>query len=271
MAMFQEVRDLYEELRDPDLIVASYLSSQEEVYYDDPPAIQAFLFLNWWEIGLVVALLVTDVYFLISGLRAPFLLTFLAVDVLVIVLVVQRFQQLFTRYVITSSRLMRVSGVVSRQSQSIPWAKVTDLSFRQSLWMRYFGFANVRIESANEATTGLQELRGLKNPLQFNRLMLEMVAAKQGHTSPESGDAPLAKFEADSDIRRRARRMSNQPRPPGTPAPRVPRPPRTPRGPRPPMGWRRMRRPGGAPDDAGGSVAVDTGSDTSDDDGVLYD
>jgi uncharacterized membrane protein YdbT with pleckstrin-like domain len=208
----QILSDLYEELRNPDLIVASYLSSQEEVYYDDPPAIQSFLFLNWWEIGLVAGLLAADIFFLLSfGPGVPFLATFLAADALVIVLVVQRFQQLFTRYVITSSRIMRVSGVLSRRSVSIPWAKVTDISFGQTLWTRYLGFANVRIESANEAS-GLQELRGLKNPLQFHRLMLEMVASKQGHTSPESGDAPLAKFEADSPLRQRARRMSNQPR-----------------------------------------------------------
>lgn len=270
MSLRQAIRDLYEELRDPDLIVASYLSSQEEVYYDDPPAIQAFLFLNWWEIGLVAGLLVADVFSLLAGQRDLFLIIFVLVDVLVVFLVVQRFQQLFTRYVITSSRLMRISGVVSRQSQSIPWAKVTDLSFKQTVWMRYFGFANVRIESANEATTGLQELRGLKNPLQFNRLMLEMVAAKQGHTTPESGDSPLAKFESDSPLRRRARHMSNQPKPPPPPAP-----PRWsgPRRSRPP--WRRRveigrggRRPSAIDDGGGGATMLDDGGD---DDSVLFD
>ena len=262
------VKDLYDELRDPDLIVASYLSSQEEVYYDDPPAIQAFLFLNWWEIGIVIALLVADIAFLLEGLRTLFLVTFLAVDALVIVLVVQRFQQLFTRYVITSSRLMRVTGVVSRQNQSIPWAKVTDLSFRQSLSMRYFGFADVRIESANEATSGLQQLNGLKNPLQFYRLVLEMVAAKQGHTAPESGDAPLAKFEAESAARLRARRMSNQPKPP--PEPRRSRRDRSPLAPgwQPLPGGRRLRLRGGRAGESSGTVAVDAGGD---DDSVLYD
>ena len=267
--MFLLVKDLYEELRDPDLIVASYLSSQEEVYYDDPPAIQAFLFLNWWEIGIVIGLLVADIAFFVEGLRTLFLVTFLAVDALVIVLVVQRFQQLFTRYVITSSRLMRVTGVVSRQNQSIPWAKVTDLTFRQSLSMRYFGFADVRIESANEATSGLQQLNGLKNPLMFYRLVLEMVAAKQGHTSPESGEAPLSKFEAESPLRRRARRMSNQPKPP--PEPRRSRRDRSPLAPgwQPLPGGRRLRSRGGrTAGESGGSVAVDSGGD---DDSVLYD
>ncbi len=220
--MFQIFRDLLEELKDADIIVASYLSSQEEVYYDDPPAITSFLFLNWWELGLVLALFVADVYFLMTyGWRnALFLATFVGADFLVIRLIVQRFQQLFTRYVITSSRIMRISGVLSRNSFSIPWAKVTDISFRQTVLMRYFGFANVRIESANEAS-GLQELRGLKNPLQFHRLMLEMVASKQGHTAPESGDSPLSKFEADSPARRRAKERSAQPKSPtGPPKPR---------------------------------------------------
>ena len=49
--MLMLVKDLYEELRDPDLIVASYLSSQEEVYYDDPPAI----FIAWPQVARVVS------------------------------------------------------------------------------------------------------------------------------------------------------------------------------------------------------------------------
>jgi membrane protein YdbS with pleckstrin-like domain len=277
--VFRVLREFLEELRNPDLIVASYLSSQEEVYYDDPPALQSFLFFNWWEIALVGVLLLADIGFLLSGHQTAFLLTFVAVDVLVIVLVVQRFQQLFTRYVVTSSRLMRISGVIKRQSQSIPWAKVTDLTFRQSLWMRYFGFADVRIESANEATSGLQNLNGLKNPLQFYRLVLEMVASKQGHVTPESGEVPLAKFEADSDIRKRAQRMSSQPRQPTEERPSRPR--RSTRAGRParrsneaavPAGWRPLGgtdAPPRAPRAERGGIATD--DDGPDDDSVLYD
>ncbi len=246
------LKALYEELRDPDLIVASYLSSQEEVYYDDPPAIQAFLFLNGWEVIVVLFLAALDVWFLVQQLETLFLMTFVAIDVLVIVLVVQRFRELFTRYVITSSRIMRISGVVSRRSYSIPWAKVTDLSFSQSLWMRYFGFANVRIESANEQSD-FRELKGLKNPLQFHYLMLEMVAAKQGHTAPESGTPPLIKFEQDSPTRQRARERANQPRPPA--------PPSRPRWTRP----RRRRR--STLDD----VNITVTDSAADDDAVLYD
>lgn len=216
--MLRLVVDLLEEVRNPDVIVASYLSSQEEVYYDDPPAITSFLFLNGWEVGLVGLLFAADLFFFFQyGIgNVLTILTFLLADFLLIKLVVERFQQLFTRYVITSSRIMRISGVLSRNSFSIPWSKVTDISFRQTMLMRYFGFANVRIESANEAS-GLQELRGLKNPLQFHRLMLEMVAAKQGHTTPESGDAPLAKFEADSEARKLARQRTAEPKPPSAP------------------------------------------------------
>lgn len=260
--MFQVFRDLLEELRNPDLIVASYLSSQEEVYYDDPPAITSFLFLNVWEIILLAGLFMATIYFVIrfEWFHPLTVITFIVADALLIVLVVQRFQQLFTRYVITSSRIMRISGVLSRNSFSIPWAKVTDLSFRQTVWMRYFGFANVRIESANEAS-GLQELRGLKNPLQFQRLMLEMVASKQGHTAPESGDAPLAKFEADSPVRRRARERSAQPKQssgPDRPRWSAGRGGRRPSRPRPPEGG----RPAAATEDAG-TVATD--------DSVLFD
>lgn len=210
------LRSLYEELRNPDLIVASYLSSQEEVYYDDPPALQAFLFLNVGEVLVILVLVLLDLFFLFQHQQTMFLITFVALDVLVIVLIVQRFRELFTRYVVTSSRIMRISGVVSRRSVSIPWAKVSDLSFRQTLLQRYFGFADVHIESANEKSE-FRELKGLKNPLEFHYLIVEMVAAKQGHTAPESGRPPMLKFEPDSRLREQARERFGQPRPPGPP------------------------------------------------------
>ena len=220
--MLRQVRDLIDELRNPDVIVASYLSSQEEVYYDDPPAITSFLLFNGWEVALAAALFVVDLGLAIAlgFTHWSTIVVFLAADYLLVRLVAERFQQLFTRYVLTSFRVMRISGVLSRNSFSIPWSKITDIKFSQSLVGRYLGYANVRIESANEAS-GLQELRGLKNPLQFHRLMLEMVAAKQGHTSPESGDVPLAKFEPGSDARRIARNLARlraaEPTPPSAP------------------------------------------------------
>lgn len=253
--MLKIVQDVVEEIKNPDLIVASYLSSQEEVYYDDPPAISSFLFLNVGEVLLVVVLVVVDVVLAaMFGLGSwQFLLTFVVADALFITLAVQRFKQKFTRYVITSSRIMRISGVLSRNSFSIPWSKVTDISFKQSIVMRYLDFANVRIESANEAS-GLQELRGLKNPLQFHRLMLEMVAAKQGHTTPESGDAPLAKFEADSEARKLARLRTAEPKP--APSPQKPR-------------WRSGRRVAvrdqRGTTDEGSPVSAGVGADGGDD------
>ena len=44
---------------------------------------------------------------------------------------------------------------------------------------RLFGYATIRIESANEES-GLQDLSDLKDPIRFNRILVEMVSAKQG-------------------------------------------------------------------------------------------
>jgi uncharacterized membrane protein YdbT with pleckstrin-like domain len=111
------------------------------------------------------------------------LLAFLALDVLLIWLVVKRLRDYYTRYVITTFRVMRVSGVLARHNAWIPWVKITDLSFHQSIAGRLFGYASIRIESANE-DSGFRELRDLKDPVRFNRILVEMISAKQGAVAP---------------------------------------------------------------------------------------
>jgi uncharacterized membrane protein YdbT with pleckstrin-like domain len=110
-------------------------------------------------------------------------LAFVAFDIVVVWLVVQRLQVFYTRYVITTFRVLRTSGVLTRKNEWIPWVKITDLSFRQTMLGRIFGYATIRIESANEES-GLKDLSDLKDPVRFNRILVEMINAKQGTVSP---------------------------------------------------------------------------------------
>jgi len=115
------------------------------------------------------------------------LLAFIAFDVVLIWLVVRRLQEFYTRYVITTFRVLRMWGIFTRRNVWIPWAKITDLSFSQSLSGRVFGYATVRIESANEES-GLKDLSDLRYPLRFNRILVEMINTKQGQiTAPSFG------------------------------------------------------------------------------------
>lgn len=65
-----------------------------------------------------------------------------------LLLVVSALKDHYTRYVITTDRVLRIEGVLYRQQNSIPYSKVTDLTFRQSAPDRLMNIAKIRIDSA---------------------------------------------------------------------------------------------------------------------------
>ena len=168
----------------PDEIVRSYLVTGERVIHVDKPALDAFVVIQIREVLLAVALFAFFLWAVVTGRNSVVaLVAFIAFDILLIWLIVQRLQAFYTRYVITTFRVIRVTGILTRRNVWIPWAKITDLSFRQSLLGRIFGYATIRIESANEES-GLQDLSDLKDPIRFNRILVEMINAKQGNVTP---------------------------------------------------------------------------------------
>jgi uncharacterized membrane protein YdbT with pleckstrin-like domain len=171
----------------PDDIVRSYLVSGERIIHVDKPALDAFLLLRLREVLLATVFFGLFWWSLLTGkgVLVP-LLAFLALDAVLAWLVVRRMQDFYTRYVITSFRVMRVSGILTRRNAWIPWVKITDLSFRQSLLGRMLGYATIRIESANEES-GLKDLSDLKDPVRFNRILVEMINAKQGTVAHPAG------------------------------------------------------------------------------------
>ena len=160
----------------------------ERVIHVDRPALNAFVIIQFREVFVAVVLFVVFLWAVITGRGTGLaLLAFIAFDVVLIWLVVRRLQEFYTRYVITTFRVLRMWGIFTRRNVWIPWAKITDLSFSQSLSGRVFGYATVRIESANEES-GLKDLSDLRYPLRFNRILVEMINTKQGQiTAPSFG------------------------------------------------------------------------------------
>ena len=108
-------------------------------------------------------------------------LTFAAFAVVVsvvLLLVVSALKDHYTRYVITTDRVLRIEGVLYRQQNSIPYSKVTDLTFRQSAPDRLMNIAKIRIDSANEASP-FRELTDLTNPRLFMKTLSTMVNIRQ--------------------------------------------------------------------------------------------
>jgi membrane protein YdbS with pleckstrin-like domain len=167
----------------PDEITEEYLGHGERMIYNDHPSFQAFVTEH---ILLVLGLFVAAGLFVgvvLNGSLTAILLTFLVMAIVLLVLVLIRLSERYTSYVITNVRIMRVSGILTRRVHSIPWMRVTDLTFDQSWLGRVLGYATLHIESANEEG-GLRDLVGVSNPMLFNRYLVDMVVAKQGPIAP---------------------------------------------------------------------------------------
>ncbi len=167
----------------PEEIVRSYLVKGEQIIHVDKPALDAFLVIQIREVIIAAVLFLIFIWALVTdrGTVLP-LLAFIAFDFLLVWLIAKRMQAFYTRYVITTFRVLRVSGILTRRNVWIPWVKITDLSFQQSFLGRMFGYATIRIESANEES-GLKDLSDLKEPIRFNRILVEMINAKQGNVA----------------------------------------------------------------------------------------
>lgn len=90
----------------------------------------------------------------------------------------------YTRYVLTSFRVLRLAGVLDRNVEFIPWRKVTDVSLRRSFWQRVVGASTIRIESANEASR-FRAMTDVRDPRQFFRTLQDVMAAYSGRVEVE--------------------------------------------------------------------------------------
>lgn len=171
-----------------DLIDDLMMTYEEPVLVDGPAEI-AFIF-NRIYLLIGTGLLVLAAF----GLEIFWLtvLAFAVVVAIVLLLVVAALRDHYTRYVITTDRVVRIEGVISRQQNSIPYSKVTDLTFRQSAADRLMSIARIRIDSANEASP-FRELTDLTQPRLFMKTLSTMVNIRQtpnrvGTAQPITGE-----------------------------------------------------------------------------------
>lgn len=160
----------------PELIVDDYLVGDETVKLETTRSFKSWLIERSVVIGIgVVVFLVlvtigTDVSIgggVVVGLLVG---AFLTADWL---------RKRFTRYVITDLRVLRISGVLRREMEFIPWRKVTDVSRTESLLQWVAGTATIRIESANERSA-FRAMTDVTEPDRFYRMLVRMVDLTQG-------------------------------------------------------------------------------------------
>jgi membrane protein YdbS with pleckstrin-like domain len=167
-----------------DLIDDLMMTYEEPVLVDGPAEI-AFIF------NRIYLLIGTGVLVLAAFALEIGWLTLAALAVVVVIallLVVGALRDHYTRYIITTDRVIRIEGVISRQQNSIPYSKVTDLTFRQSAADRVMSIAKIRIDSANEASP-FRELTDLTQPRLFMKTLSTMVNIRQTPNRVGTGQA----------------------------------------------------------------------------------
>jgi uncharacterized membrane protein YdbT with pleckstrin-like domain len=78
-----------------------------------------------------------------------------------------------THYVVTTHRLLFREGVLARRGRDIGLSRITDVSFRQSLWERLINSGEVTIESAGEG--GPTVLRAIPDSDGVQQLLNHMI------------------------------------------------------------------------------------------------
>jgi membrane protein YdbS with pleckstrin-like domain len=161
----------------PARVVRENLGEDEKVILWSRPAIAAFLVK---ESRLTVQTLVVMViwFFAIAArgfVSTTAIIAFLIFDGHVLYLAYKRLEDLYTLYVFTNQRVMRLSGIFNRDQASIDWLRVVDFAWKQPFLGRLFGYATLRVDSASEKAS-LAELRDIPGRFKVNKIIVEELA-----------------------------------------------------------------------------------------------
>jgi hypothetical protein len=90
------------------------------------------------------------------------------------------------RFVLTTDRILSLSGILSKKVVSMPLAKITDLTYERSLGGRLLGYGSLDLESAGQQ--GLERIDFLPDPDYFYRAVMSLALSPGGHKAPVSND-----------------------------------------------------------------------------------
>ena len=89
-----------------------------------------------------------------------------------------------THYVITTHRLLFREGIMSRRGRDIGLSRITDVSYRQTLWDRIINSGTLTIESAGESgSTVLKQIPDSEGVQQVLNLVIEEDADRRAQES----------------------------------------------------------------------------------------
>jgi Bacterial PH domain len=164
-------------LASPSRVVRENLGEGEKVLLWSRPALAAYLVK---ETRLSLQTLLMLVLWLIAMFVRGFasttaIIAFLIFDGHVLYLAYRRLEDLYTLYVFTNQRVMRLSGIFNRDQASIDWLRVVDFGWKQPFLGRLLGYATLRVDSASEKAS-LAELRDIPGRFKVNKIIVEELA-----------------------------------------------------------------------------------------------
>lgn len=133
------------------------------------------------ELGLIVLMIAAGVASqvafrgggpVIAGLSFGEIILFVCIGISVLILIsalLDYSRWLSTEYAITNHRVIRMRGVVSKESTDSSLDKINDLELSQSWLGRMFDYGDIEILTAAEAGTNV--LQKIAHPLEFKRAM----------------------------------------------------------------------------------------------------
>jgi membrane protein YdbS with pleckstrin-like domain len=95
-------------------------------------------------------------------------------------------------YMVTSRRLLKVTGVLNKQSADSSLEMINDVVLRQSMWGRLFNYGNLEIMTAAEEPGDVYHM--LAGPVEFKKTML--TAKHNLETELRSGQPPTPPLRA---------------------------------------------------------------------------
>ena len=108
----------------------------------------------------------------------------LAVVLLVVFVLVPLLRWRSTHYVISTHRLLFREGIMSRRGRDIGLSRITDVSYRQSLWDRIINSGTLTIESAGDSgATVLEQIPDSEGVQQLLNFMIEEDADRRAQES----------------------------------------------------------------------------------------
>ncbi len=76
------------------------------------------------------------------------------------------------RYILTTERILSLSGIITKSVISMPLGKITDLAYSRTLAGRLLGYGSINLESAGQR--GLEKIEFLPDPDHFYRGILSL-------------------------------------------------------------------------------------------------